>query len=241
MRLRPSPFVPPFTTIRGVVQAPVIAPVRGAVLSQGGAPTMAFVTSGVATNNATIAIPALAAAGDLAVLLDSARNAASVIPTKVIPTNWTEAADVTGSGVTTNRGRSTISYKVLAAGDLGGNITGMDDAAEGKIILIFRPSGAAISGVTLSTPTGEVTGGDPAQQTIAMAAAAVPVIGVAQWYGSQAVDPRAATPEMAAEVANGTVHFAKYSVYNSAPADHVINMDDDGNLNGLQAVYFALR
>jgi hypothetical protein len=211
---------------------------RLGVPSGAAAPSLTFIASAVAATGATIAVPASAAVGDLAVLLDSARNSASVIPTKAIPTDWTEVADVTGSGVTTTRGRSNISYKVLEAGEPGANVTGMDDTAEGKIVLIFRPSAPIVS-VTPSTATGEITLGDPAQQSIAMAAAAAPVIGVAQWYGASAVDPRTASPAMS-EVANGTPHFAKYVVYNSAPADHTINMDDDGNLNCLQAVFLEV-
>jgi hypothetical protein len=238
MRLRPRPFVPPFTLVRSPVQSPVIAPVQGAVLSQGVGFEMSFVTSAVVTSGATIAIPATARLHDLAVLFDGARNGASVIPTKVIPTNWTEVADVSGSGATVSRGRLNISYKVLEASEPGSNITGMDDTAELKIMLIFRPTRPIVS-VTPSTATGQVTDVNPTQQSISMAAAATPVIGLAHYFAANAIDPRTATPEMN-EVTNGTVSFAKYIVYNSAPADHVIDMDDEGTMNCLQGVYLMI-
>lgn len=200
-----------------------------------------FITSGTSTTP-TIAIPSDAQVGDVAILFDRA-SATSGIPTSVTPANWNVITDQGFSG--TNASRLKFSYKIIETGEPGTNITGMDGAFnEKKIIMIFRPLGNwKIPQITLSTPSTEITDGNPAAQTISMTASSPVLIGMVGYASGSAIDPRTATGATFEEVGGpDTGLYVKYCTFNlgSTPTDATVDMDDEGNNNGLHSFWIRI-
>ncbi len=193
--------------------------------------TVEFVTSAT-SNLSTITIPATAAIGDFAYLVDYGIHG-DVDPTSVTPTGWTNVADTDGASC-----RCMHSYKVLAAGEPGATITGINTTTDNKILLVFRPS-FVIGTVTPSTYNGEGTTGNPAGQTVTAVGQTAPLIVFgsagsdgAGWFSSTA-------PNFAGEVTNDELILG-YTIYNTTPANHTVNMNDLGARNILQSGYVKL-
>ena len=107
-----------------------------------------FITSGTSTSS-TIAVPALAQAGDFAILIDCATQSGTTAPTTVIPSGWTTVALTSGNDGT-NAGRTQFHYKFLVSGDLSTTITGQSTAGTmDKMILIYRTTSTSVT-----TPSG---------------------------------------------------------------------------------------
>lgn len=120
----------------GLVSLPLAAQARG----------LKFQTSTQNSSSSTITVPATAAAGDIAVLCDSRMGTSS---SAVTPTGWTNVVNYYNSPY-----RLMVSYKVLAAGDVGATVTGIASGTiTQKIMLIFRPSGLgpSVNSGTFST------------------------------------------------------------------------------------------
>lgn len=208
---------------------------RRAASGGGGPGTLSFVASATA-NAADITIPASAQEGDLAILFDSPNG--SPQPSYVLPSGWTELAHETDSDIDNTR-RTVISRRVLGAGEGGASITGMSGSGTSrKIMLVFRPTGS-IGAVTRQDYASEWTSGNPAGQTANGASGAVPLIVLAHWRAGNAISPRTASPAVTEVTANNT-HFAGYAIYNSSPADHAFDMDDEGGANLLQSFYLEV-
>jgi hypothetical protein len=121
--------------------------------------TLAYVDY-VASGTDTITIPAAAAAGDLAILYDLARSIASA-PTLVTPSGWTTLSALQQSPVS-----AVLSYKILAAGEPGSTITGMNgNIADVKTLVVLRAT-PALAGVTVTDINEQATTGNPNAQTI---------------------------------------------------------------------------
>ena len=144
-------------------------------------------TSVVATatsTSGTITVPSSgAAAGDIAILCDSSRDSGSgsTIPTKVIPSGWTELTTGSGTANGGNGFRTTLSYKVLTGGDLGASITGQNSNVNSKQMLVLRTD-APVSGATAGTLNYQVTTGDPTLQTVTPPTTAYPVLVVGGFH-----------------------------------------------------------
>lgn len=198
-----------------------------------GAFTLTFNSSATA-NAATITIPAGALAGDLAVLFDCAY---STSPGAVTPAGWTNVANATVTSVT----RGMTHYKVLLAGDPGSSVTGMDETTVDKVMLVFRPSRAIVS-VVASTWNADATTLNPASQTVLAVGVATPlvVIGGAGAASSTAAFVTASPAFDATVTTADSDAIMGYKVYNSAPADHTIDMDDLGSGNNLHSGYLRV-
>jgi len=85
---------------------------------------------------ATIAIPAGAHAGDLAVLCDWCYSN-SGIPAAALPSGWTDAVTPRDNGANY---RGAMYFKKIAAGEPGSNVTGMAGTNVYKTMFIFRPA-----------------------------------------------------------------------------------------------------
>ena len=96
-----------------------------------------FVTS-TTSQTSTITIPATAAAGDIAILVDYGYLTSTTAPTAVTPTNWTSIT--TTSNTTSPAQRINVSYKTLIAGDPGSTITGINTTSMRKTMIIYRPT-----------------------------------------------------------------------------------------------------
>jgi hypothetical protein len=203
----------------------------------GGVSSVTFVNSASSTGS-TITIPADAAAGDIAVLYDLAQMS-SGLPTLVTPSGWTNRVNST-----INTTRSAVATKVLVGGDPGLSITGMDgNSSDKKMIVVFRPDVPIVT-VTASTFSSEVTNGDAALQTVSASGVSPPVIvlggnGLAN-LGSASIPFSTASPAFDATVVAASNLTIGYKLYSSAPADHSIDIDDEGFNNSLWSGYLAL-
>src|SRR5688500_2808804 len=166
---------------------------------------------------ATIVIPATAQAGDVAILFDGAHNDAAQSVTDVIPTGWTGIVTdfvVTG-GSSGARGR--ISYKILAAGEEGDTITGMNTSTEDKVMFVFR-AGSPIVAVSAEDWVMDAIVTDPAAQTVnASTLGTAPLIVFGMSYEDNATAAfTTASPAFDATVANADGNIiAGYKIYNS--------------------------
>jgi hypothetical protein len=193
--------------------------------------TLSFVASAESAA-ATITIPSSAAVGDLAVLFDYATG--NPTPTDVVPTNWTGVATANS----TNLNRLRVSYKIIAGGEPGSSVTGMDSTAEDKVMLVFRGD-VPINTVTASTWNAECTAGNPADQSVTALSQDTPliVLGMAAINaGTAAFDVQ--TPAFTTTVANSEADIlAGYRIYNASPVSHTIGKADQGADNGLASGY----
>lgn len=194
-----------------------------------------FVDSAVSSGT-TITVPALAAAGDFAYLVDAAEDV-SGLPTTVVPGGWTNIVNTPGA----NQIRVIHSRKVLAGGDLGAVVTGMNgDSTDQKIMLVFRTV-FTIGSVTASTYNQEATPNDPSQQTVTASGQTPPLI----VFCSAATDGgggpafNVESPALQSKITQGKL-LVGYTIYNSSPANQSIDMADLGPENTLQSGYVRL-
>lgn len=169
-------------------------------------------------------------AGDFGVLLDYAYGAST--PSDVTPSGHTQAAMVTDGSAS----RATISYKILDGSE--GSLTGLNGAtAEDKIYLVFRPS-TSISTVIYNSAGASIPDTNPALQTIDPTGETSAVILVGQMASNGVIDPRSVSPAMDEVAGGATSHYAHYKIYNSSPASHTYDMNDEGVNNALMSGYF---
>lgn len=168
--------------------------------------------------------------GDFGVLLDYATDGGGA-PAAATPSGHTQAATSAGTFA-----RVSITYKVLTGAE--GSLTGMNGGGnKRKIYLVFRPS-TAISTVTYNAGGAEVTGGNPTSKTSDPSAETTATIIVGEMASSGAISPRTVSPAMDEVVGGSTAHYGHYKIYNTSPASHSYDMDDEGNDNGIIVGYF---
>lgn len=191
---------------------------------------MATTVVATATSTAgTITVPSSgAAAGYIAILCDSSRDfgSGSTIPTKVIPSGWTELTTGSGTANGGNGFRTTLSYKVLTGGDLGASITGQNSNVNSKQMLVLRTD-APVSGATAGTLNYQVTTGNPTLQTVTPPTTAYPVLVVGGFHvnaaGTFTVSPSGTALSASAA---GAINYA---VYDSSPASTTYDHNDNGS------------
>lgn len=188
--------------------------------------------------SSALSLPAGAQAGDFAVYAEWSLSF-SGRPSAVTPSGWSQLvnnADVSNL-------RCCVYRKVLTSGDVSaGSITGMDgDLTDFKIMLLFRPS-KTIATTTDSTWTQQATDGNPSAQNIAGNGQAAPLLAVAfaAVAAGGTINPFSWSPAYDALItpANGANTMrATYKIYNTAPADISIDIDDEGGGNFLTGGY----
>lgn len=154
-------------------------------------------------------------------------------PTDVVLTNFTRITANTFviAGVSGIRG--VASYKICDGTEDGAALTGMDGTtSDAKMIYLLRAT-RAIVGVAVGSLAADPNTGNPAGQTVASAAGVAP-LAVFGCYGSTgAVDPRTFTVGGSAakdgEITPATRAYLAYKIYDAAPADVVVDMDDEGS------------
>lgn len=133
-----------------------------------------FITSASSITNA-IAVPALAEAGDLAIIVDFAANPQ---PSDTVPSGWTKLQTV---AMALGVGHRVTSYaKYLVSGDLGTNVSGLDSGSEGRVIFIVRDAGTSFAAAGLQSVSETST--DPTSITVTPAANSHPLLGLAVKY-----------------------------------------------------------
>jgi hypothetical protein len=200
--------------------------------------TLTQVLSATSTAN-TITWPATLAAGDLAVMVDSGDSTSNgVPPTTVVPSGFTSIVNTANA----TSHRQICSYKILT-GSESGSLTGMDGVDnDRKAMVIFRGS-SPIASVTVGSALGQQTTGNPTAQVPAASGGTPPLIVFGAYSaanGGTPVDPRSFTPAKDGEVSPNTSCYLAWKIYNSAPADVTIDMDDEGAMNILQSFYLQV-
>lgn len=208
-----------------------------------GGVTITQVASATSTAN-TIVAPANIIAGDILVLLDRAISTITS-PTAVVPTGFTSISNLTGSVPSAfGSQRQIASFKLAVGTEGGGTITGMDgNVSDSKVLVVFRPSIPAIL-LTLLGVGGQSIATDPTAQVVPSSAGAPPLI-VLGFYGVSAgtIDPCIMTPDKDGEVAQGTVNYIAWKIFNTSPLNVSVDMDDedtDAGGNILQSCFIQV-
>lgn len=183
--------------------------------------------------------------GDLLVLYDCGNSSGSA-PTKVIPTDFTEAYSWTSG--TAPRPTGAISYAKVPVGGAasfsGRTVTGINgNTSNAKMLEVFRESTGKIGGVTVYTPTPATASSvnDPADVVAPGSGKAVPGIVIGSYYaGSGAISPRTMSPAKTSEDNADTGNYIAWKLYDSSPADVTVGMDDEGSLNFVGTCYLQL-
>lgn len=201
-----------------------------------GAPALTFTFIDFSQSTSSgISLPTGAAAGDFAIYCDYAQGFGSR-PSLVTPSGWTNLINNTDIG----DNRSAVFRKVLTSGDVSaGSITGMDGSIfDTKVMLLFRPS-KAIATTTDSTWTAAGGDGNLTSQSIAASGQPAPLIAVGfacTAFGGGSINPFTWTDAYDAQVGTGQM-VAAYKIYNTSPASHTIDIDDEGGGNFLTGGY----
>lgn len=181
----------------------------------------------------TITIPGTALAGDLAILVDRHRAGAA----NVTPSGW----DTLYDNASTNVGL-VISAKKLEAADIGATVTGTNDGADRKVMIIYRPTSGTIGSFAAYDIDFEQTDGVPAADSIAVSGATLPtiVIGHAGRDGG-AVNIDANSPALTLVSATDEL-VVGHTVYNEGDivSDHTWSKLDDGFKNTLGSLYIEV-
>lgn len=206
----------------------------------GGLKTLTQVLSATSVNLATITAPVGIQAGDLIVMLDSP-SALGIPPTAVVPTGFTSIVNTSATIGGTVGMRMICSYKIAVGTEGGTSITGMDGStADDKVILVFRGN-IPITTITPADTDGAMIGTDPVAQTVTASGGASPLIVFGAYSSTNTIDPRTFTVAGVAakdgEVNSSNFNYLAWKIYNSAPADVVIDMDDEGTAMGMQSFY----
>lgn len=191
---------------------------------------------------ATVTAPANIQQGDLLVLFDSAGQVGVNVPT-IVPTGFTSINNVS---ITDGFSfiRSICSYKVAVGNESSSSISGMSGAnSNDKMLLHFRPN-VPINALTVGDVDGSGITTNPAAQTVTSASGVPPLIVFGAYSADAAVSPRTFTVGGSAakdgEINSSTFAYLAWKIYNSAPADVVIDMDDEGAMNTLQSFYISV-
>lgn len=202
--------------------------------------SLSMVGSSTSQNATTITAPAGILAGDLLVFGDTSFNDSTTVPTYVSPVGFTVVSDTFG---TTGAGggqavRNTLSYKIANGTESSTAITGMSSGAERMMLYVFRgdhPITSVISGGV----SQEAAEGNPASQNVTASSAAAPLVVLGLYRSQGAVDPRSFSPAKDGEISPTAGAYLAYKIYNSAPANVAIDMDDEGNINALISCYLS--
>lgn len=200
------------------------------VASSGGVTSLAFHDDAYSSTD-QITVPAGLQAGDLMLFSDWAFAGAGS-PSLVTPSGFTSWLNL-ASGTF----RFAVSYKIAVGSET--TLTGMNSVIDDKILAVYRPD-VAITTITPSTPTSEITNGNPSSQNIAATGGTLPLIAFGFYVSGNGfdVDPRTMSPTATGELNGGVgYHWVKYLLQNASLTDVSIDMDDEGTLNTLAGGY----
>jgi hypothetical protein len=187
----------------------------------------------------TITAPADIIAGDLLILMDATAGSYGA-PTLVTPSGWTNIVNIT-----TGKGRMAVHRKIADGSEASSNIVTMGGAYDvlfNKILVVYRGNIPATSQTT-STPNTQATTGDPGAQTVSASGGVAPLVVIGCYASDGTVDPRTFTqggsPAKDGEANGNTSGYQAWKIFNTAPADIVVDMQDEGT-NFLASFYVSL-
>lgn len=204
-----------------------------------GVSALSFVASATAPTGSTVTVPAGAQAGDLGVFMDIAIGSGVAA---VTPSGHTVRLSADDGGVSA---RLIVSTKILTGAEAGNSITGMNGATQNnKKYLVFRPNGP-ITSLASSVWTQQQSGNDPSPQSILAAGQTPPlvVLGIAFCNDNTSNQFDTESPAFDAVIGVGSSRMTVgYKIYNrgSTPADHTIDMIDEGAGNWLAGGYLRV-
>lgn len=215
----------------------LIHPNMARAVAAAGALTTLSIRASATSTAATITGPASITAGDLLVLWDMATNAAT-LPTSVIPTGFTSIVDFTVGSVR----KGIASYKIANGSEASASLTGMNGNTTNDKALYVVQGNQAIASATPTDVGSEGTTGNPVAQTVTSGSGAAPLIVFGCYGSSGIIDPRTFTVggvgAKDGEINPDTDLYLAYKIYNSSPADVVVDMDDEGT-NIMASFYIA--
>jgi hypothetical protein len=205
--------------------------------------TLTNVLSSTDSSGAAFTLPTGIIAGDLIIVLDCADSDASISA----PTGFTTIVSAAVGGMD-----MVLSYKLAVGTESGASVNGLDGSfGEGKIVEVFRGN-VPIKTVTPADTANEGTDNNPSAQTVNASGGTPPLIvfgGYESFDGS--VNPRtftvAGSPAKDDEqqlsgfgTGSGAIDlWLAWKIYNTNPADVVVDMDDEGNDMMLLSCYIA--
>lgn len=198
---------------------------------------MSFVTSATSTSQ-NFTIPAATQVGDVIVMVQASANNSAPEPTNVVPTGFTQIFTQF-----LDASRWTASYRIAQTGDAGATATGMNGAQfDEGVMMVFRPDVPASAVEALSIASPVWIAGNPPAQVVTSSAGPAPlvVLGFYEELGGGTVNPRTMSPAKDGEANAAASCYLAYKIYNSAPADVTVDMDDEGIANVLASFYLAV-
>jgi hypothetical protein len=192
---------------------------------------LAFHASATSTAS-TLSAPVTILPGDLLVFIQNC--GASSAPAAAAPFGFTQITTSNGSTA-----RAVMSYKIATGVEAGGNLGGMTGTVYHNILLVFRGN-IPITAAVPASAANQTTDTAPANQVVSAASGLAPLVVLALWArGIGDTTVRGFTPAADAEVKASNQLYAKYKIYDSAPADTTCTMPDDGTQNILHSCYIA--
>ena len=204
-------------------------------LTVGGIEITFFASANSTTS--TVTWPASVATGDIAVLIDHGLNLFGT-PTDVAASGFTNIAASTYS----DSFKRIKSYWKICTGSETGSLSCVNgNQQNGKVLLVFRPTGGTVTTVTPTDAFIESQDYNIPAQTITASGGTPPLIVIGATIGQATTAFSTASPAFDATVATGTTRLiVGYKMYNSSPADHTIDLNDVGIGNALRSVYSVL-
>lgn len=187
-------------------------------------------TSETGVSDGIIALHADAAAGDLAIFFNEV-GAPSGTPSDYTPTDWVSGPNYAQTGLRAKIMAGLVTSAEATAEEIQGMTSG---GQQHGAIVVFRPNNPITSLSFESVSTEGFTSGDPASQALSATGGAAPLV-ICAWYRSSGtINPRTWTGSTPTEIeVTASNRYAKYHAFDSSPSDVTIDMDDEGNNNGL--------
>lgn len=191
------------------------------------------------SNTAGTTIPVAAAAGQVAIFFDYARNSGgSSIPTDATPSGWTQLVTHTGTA-SSNGFRCSISYKILQSGDPGTAITGMSGWDHRNVIGVWS-NAYGIASISVNATTATTTPNDPSAQVVTPTAGHEPLITYAGQH-SNSSNPITGSPAGTEIGLTGTGRCTvEFNIFDSSASAVSYDIADSGSWQQFNSGYFRI-
>lgn len=213
-------------------------PTKPAVGGGGGVTSLTFQASAT-SEDSTVTAPASIQAGDLLIAAQHVLNFAP--PGAAVPSGFTQILTFQPSG--SSLIRMTVSYKIADGSESGASLSGMSAFISQWIVMQFRGDAP----ISVATPADIGSAGadtNPAAQTVTSGGGTPPLVVIGMYASGSAVSPRTFTVggvgAKDGEANPNTGFYMARKVFNSSPADVVVDMDDEGDDNMLASFYISV-
>ena len=205
-------------------------------------PAFTFIDSDAGSGAPTVAVnvPAAVIEGDLLVLATFGLRGAGDVSFS-LESGWTQVLLSTA-----DRDRIVVQVKVAETGDAGAALstTNNSNSSEYNVVAAFRPD-VPLASFTVHDTDSELTSAAPGNQTVTASAGPVPLVVLGVWAGSSLgeISPRGMSPakdgERRAGPSSGSQMWLGWKIYNTAPSNVTVSMDDEYANNLLGSLYIS--